>query len=147
MRAWKKKGIAGLLALSVCAAPVSAFAAETSVIISSGLDLETVESTFDDSRIVYGEAAPDTEITVTVSKLNRWGEAVEVYENTITVGSMGLFSITLPLEKGSNHITLTAVENGEETMQEEAVIKCVSKTVKKQLQRMIALPGLHTNLR
>ena len=147
MRAWKRKGIAGLLALSVCAAPVSAFAAESSVMISSGLDLETVESTFDDSRIVYGEAAPDTKITFTVSRLNRWGEAEAVYENTVRVGSMGLFSATLPLEKGSNYITLTAVENGEETMQEEAVIKRVSKTVKKQLQRIIALPGLHTNLR
>ena len=147
MRAWKRKGIAGLLALSVCAAPVSAFAAESSVMISSGLDLETVESTFDDSRIVYGEAAPGTKITFTVSRINRWGEAEAVYENTVRVGSMGLFSATLPLEKGSNQITLTAVENGEETMQEEAVIKRVSKTVKKQLQRIIALPGLHTNLR
>ena len=147
MRAWKKKGIAGLLALSVCAAPVSAFAAESSVTISSGLHLEAVESTFDDSRIVYGEAAPDTEIRFTVSRLNRWGEPMEVYEHTLTVGSMGLFSATLPLEKGSNHITLTAVENGEQTMQEETVIKCVSKAVKKQLQRIIALPGLHTNLR
>ena len=147
MKAWKKKGIAGVLALSVCAAPVSAFAAESSVTISSGLNLETVESTFDDSRIVYGEAAPDTKITFTVSRMNRWGEAEAVYENTLRVGSMGLFSATLPLENGSNHIRLTAVENGEETMQEEVVIKRVSKTVKKQLQRIIALPGLHTNLR
>lgn len=147
MRAWKRKGIAGLLALSVCVAPVSAFAAESSVIISSGLNLETVESTFDDSRIVYGEAAPGTKITFTVSRINRWGEAEAVYENTVRVGSMGLFSATVPLEKGSNQITLTAVENGEETMQEEVVIKRVSKTVKKQLQRIIALPGLHTNLR
>ena len=147
MKAWRMKGIAGLLALSVCAAPVSVFAAESSVIISSGLALETVESTFEDSRIVYGEAAPGTEITFTVSKLNRWGEPVEAYAHTLTVGSMGLFSTTLPLEKGSNHITLTAVENGEEIMQEEVVIKRVSKTVKRQLQRIIALPGLHTNLR
>lgn len=147
MKAYKKKGIAMLLAMSVC--PVSAFAAEPSVQISSGLDLEAdaAESTFDDSRIVYGEAAPDTEITFTVSRVNHWGEAVEIYEDTLTVGSMGLFSTTLPLEKGNNYITLTAVENGEETMQEEVVIKRVSKAVKQQLQRMIALPGLHTNLR
>lgn len=147
MRAWKKKGIAGILALSVCAAPVSAFAAGSSVSISSGLNPETAESTFDDSRIVYGEAAPRTEITFTVSRMDRWGETETVYENTLRVGSMGLFSATLPLEKGSNYITLTAVENGEETVQEEFVIKRVSKTVKKQLQRIIALPGLHTNLR
>ncbi len=147
MKAWKKKGVAMLLAMSVCAAPVSAFA--SSVNISSGLNLEmdAAESTFDDSRIVYGEAAPDTEITFTVSRLNHWGKAVEIYEDTITVGSMGLFSTTLPLEKGNNYITLTAVEDGEETVQEEVVIRRVSKTVKKQLQRMIALPGLHTNLR
>lgn len=149
MKAWKQKSIAMVLAMSVCVAPVSAFAAESSVNISSGLELEAdaAESTFDDSRIVYGEAAPDTEITFTVSKLNRQGEAVALYEDTLTVGSMGLFSTTLPLEKGNNYITLTAVENGEETMQQEVVIKRVSKDVKKQLQRMIALPGLHTNLR
>lgn len=138
-----------LLAMCICAAPVSAFASEPSVTISSGLELDadTTESTFDDNRIVYGEAAPDTEITFTVSRMNSWGEETEIYQDTLTVGSMGLFSTTLPLEKGNNHITLTAVENGEETMQETVVIKRVSKTVKQQLQRMIALPGLHTNLR
>ena len=50
---------------------------------------------------------------------------------------MGLFSVTLPLERGSNYIEMTA---GGETQQ--VVVKRVSQTVKTQLKRMIALPGL-----
>lgn len=144
MKAYKKKGIAAVLAVAVFAAPVSAYAASFN--ISSGLQLDTVEATFDDSRIIYGEAAPHTEVTFTVSAPDRPGGMKEIYTETITVGSMGLFSVTLPLQSGSNHITLTAEENGEAVV-EEVVIRRVSKAVKDQLQNMIALPGLHTTLR
>ena len=63
---------------------------------------------------------------------------VEIHKDTVTVGTMGLFSVTLPLERGNNYIGMTA---GGKT--EQAVVKRVSRAVKTQLQRMIALPGLN----
>lgn len=129
-----------MMAACFCFSPVSAFAAETNVTISSGLNLATeeVEYTFDDGRLVYGEAKPGTKITFTVSKMNRFGQMVERHKDVVTVGSMGLFSVNLPLERGNNYIKMTA---GGET--QEAIVKCVPLTVKAQLQRMIALPGLN----
>ena len=140
MKAYRKKLVGILLAMMFCFSPVSVFAAETGVTITSGLNLtsEEVECTFDDDRIVYGEAKPDTKITFTVSKMNRFGQMVELHKDTITVGSMGLFSATLPLERGNNYITMKA--DGET---KDVVVKRVPKTVKMQLQKMIALPGLN----
>ena len=140
MKAYRKKLIGILMAMMFCFSPVSAVAADSGVTITSGLNLETqvVECTFDDDRIVYGEAKPDTKITFTVSKMDRFGRMVELHHETVTVGSMGLFSATLPLERGNNYITMKA--DGET---EEIVVKRVPKTVKMQLQKMIALPGLH----
>lgn len=139
MKAYRKKGIGILLAMFLCFSPVSAFAADTGVTITSGLHLAStdVECTFDDSRIVYGEAKPNTKIVFTVSKMNRFGQMVELHKNTVTVGSMGLFSTTLPLERGNNYITMKANDGTEKT-----VVKRIPKTVKTQLQKMIALPGL-----
>ena len=150
MKTYRKKWIGILMAMLLCFSPVSAFAAETQtqVTIASGLDMkkEEIECTFDDSRIIYGEAAPNTKITFTVSKMNRFGAMIELYANTVTVGSMGLFTATLPLERGNNHITMIAESTGLEKTIETVVVKRVPQTVKQQLQRMIALPGLNMTL-
>ena len=141
MKTYRKKMIGMILAMLFCFSPVSVTAAELPVTISSGLNTTAAEVTFDDERIVYGEAAPGTQVTFTISKQNRFGEMVEIHKDSVTVGSMGLFSVTLPLERGSNYIEMTA---GGETQQ--VVVKRVSQTVKTQLKRMIALPGLNVML-
>lgn len=140
MKAYRRKWIGILMAMMFCFSPVSVLAAELPVTISSGLnmDAEEVECTFEEERIVYGEAAPGTKVVFTVSKMNRFGNMVELHKDTVTVGSMGLFSVTLPLERGNNYIDVTA---NDET--QEIVVKRVPQTVKTQLQRMIALPGLN----
>ena len=69
---------------------------------------------------------------------------LEIYKDTITVGSMGLFSTTLPLERGNNYIAMTVAGESGKT---EAVVKRIPQTVKSQLQRMIALPRLSGNLK
>lgn len=138
MKAYRKKLVGILMAMMFCFSPVSAAAASLPVTISSGLNMNAteVECTFDGERIVYGEAAPGTKVVFTVSKMNRFGNMVEFYRNTVTVGSMGLFSVTLPLERGNNYIDMKA---GVKT--QHVVVKRVPQTVKTQLQRMIALPG------
>ena len=141
MKTYRKKMIGMILAMLFCFSPVSVTAAELPVTISSGLNTEAAEVTFDDERIVYGEAAPGTKVTFTISKQNRFGEMVEIHKDSVTVGSMGLFSVTLPLERGSNYIEMTA--GGEK---QQVVVKRVSQTVKTQLKRMIALPGLNVML-
>jgi len=140
MKAYRKKWIGILMAMLFCFSPVSVLAAELPVTISSGLNMEAeeVECTFEEERIVYGEASPGTKVIFTVSKMNRFGNMVELHKDTVTVGSMGLFSVTLPLERGNNYIDVTA---NDET--QEVVVKRVPQTVKTQLQRMIALPGLN----
>ena len=143
MKTYRKKLIGMILAMLFCFSPVSTFAAEPGVHITSGLNLESeeVECTFEDTRIVYGEAKPNTKIVFTVSKMNRFGEMVELHKETVTVGSVGLFSATLPLERGNNHITMKA-----EGETRKVVVKRVPKTVKMQLQKMIALPGLRVTM-
>ena len=97
-----------LLAGVICCSSVSAFAAEienqTPVSITSGLDLERedTESTFDSSRTIYGEAQPDTTITVSVSRKNADGDMVVSDEQEVRVGSMGIFAATIALEMGYN---------------------------------------------
>ena len=144
MKAYRKKLIGILLVMVFCFSPVSVMAAELPVTISSGLhmELEEVESTFDAERIVYGEAAPGTEVTFTVSKMNRFGQMMELHRNEVKVGSLGLFSVTLPLERGNNFINMTV-----DGKTEQVVVKRVPQTVKTQLQRMIALPGLNVTLK
>ena len=144
MKAYRKKLVGILMAMVFCFSPVSVMAAELPVTISSGLhmELEEVESTFDAERIVYGEAAPGTEVTFTVSKMNRFGQMMELHRNEVKVGSLGLFSVTLPLERGNNFINMTV-----DGKTEQVVVKRVPQTVKTQLQRMIALPGLNVTLK
>ena len=139
MKTYRKKLVGILMAMMFCFSPVSAAAAEMPAMVSSGLDMTTeeMEYTFDEERIVYGAGEPGTKVVFTVSGQDRFGEATELHREVVTVNSMGLFSVTLPLERGINHITMTA---GGET--QETTVKCVPRTVKTQLQRMIALPGL-----
>lgn len=139
MQAYKKKMIGLALAAIFSFSPVSAYA--SSVNITSGLEVgsDEVECTFDSSRILYGEAKPGTKITFTVSKADRFGDMVETHRDTVTVGSMGLFSATLPLSRGNNYITCDDGESKTTT-----VLKQVPQQVKSQLQRMIALPGMNT---
>ena len=143
MKVYKKKLIGMVMAMMFCFSPVSVLAAEVPVMISSGLDMKTdeVEYTFEDARIVYGEAAPGTEVVFTVFGMNRFGKLVEQHRQEVTVGSMGLFSVTLPLEKGNNYIDMEA-----DGKTEHAVVKRVPQTVKTQLKRLIALPGLNVTL-
>lgn len=143
MKRMKKRLLGVLLAVLFAFSPVSAFAAEASVSITSGLTMEadTVEYTFEDSRIVYGEAAPNARITFSVSKKDAEGEWQESYRESLQVGSLGLFSATLPLETGYNQITLTARQKGCENTVQETIVKRLPKTVKKQLQSMLALPS------
>ena len=140
MKTYRKKLIGILMAMMFCFSPVSVMAAELPVEISSGLDMEAelAEHTFDEERIVYGAGQPGAKVVFTVSKINRFGEMVELHRNAVTVNSMGLFSVTLPLERGNNYIGMTV--DGET---QETVVKRVPRAVKNQLQRMIALPGLN----
>ena len=109
MKAYRKKLIGLALAAVFSFSPVSVFA--SSVNITSGLQIggDEVECTFDSSRILYGEAKPGTDITFTVSKMDRFGNMVETHRETVTVGSMGLFSETLPLSRGNNYISFADV--------------------------------------
>lgn len=72
MKAYRKKLIGLALAAVFSFSPVSVFA--SSVNITSGLQIggDEVECTFDSSRILYGEAKPGTDITFTVSKMDRF---------------------------------------------------------------------------
>lgn len=141
MKHIRKKLIGMVMAMMFCFAPVSAWAAEMPVTISSGLNMaaKEVECTFENNRVVYGEAAPGTKIVFTVSKMNRFGGMVTLHQRAVTVGSMGLFSVNLPLDRGNNYISMTA-----DGAKQQVVIKQVPQKVKKQLQSMIALPGLNT---
>ena len=110
MKITRKRIIGMLLAALICLSPVSAFAAETPVSVSSGLNLESweTESTFDAQRTIYGEAKPGTQISVSVSQKNANGDMVETQYQDLTVGSLGIFSATIELALGYNYVTLTA---------------------------------------
>ena len=146
MKRQMKKWLGIFAAAFLCFSPVSALAAETDtpLTITSGLDLECEEAecTFSEARIVYGEAEPDTWITFKVSVPDQNGEPEEIFSDEFSVGSLGLFSATLPLEMGYNYVTLTAELDGSDETAVEVTIKRVPQKVKKQLQRMIALPGM-----
>ena len=143
MKITRKRIIGMLLAALICLSPVSAFAAETPVSVSSGLNLESweTESTFDAQRTIYGEAKPGTQISVSVSQKNANGDMVETQYQDLTVGSLGIFSATIELALGYNYVTLTAEKSGYEKTSDTVTVKRVSQRIKKELQSMIALPG------
>ena len=56
---------------------------------------------------------------------------------------MGIFAATVGLEMGYNYVTLMADKAGYEEASYTVVIKRLPKQLKKDLQNMIALPGLY----
>ena len=60
-----------------------------------------------------------------------------------SVGSMGIFAATVGLEMGYNYVTLTADKAGYDEAYYTVVIKRLPNQLKKDLQNMIALPGLY----
>lgn len=142
-----QKLFAAVLALCMTLAPVSAYADEVSnpapITITSGLLLEEeiAEATFDESRMIYGEALPDTCITVWVSGMEEEDVPVENYYEEFQVGSLGIFSVLLPLEMGDNYITLQVDCDGYDASWYTTEIRRMPLSVKEELKRMIALPG------
>ena len=64
-------------------------------------------------------------------------------EQEVRVGSMGIFAATIALEMGYNYVTLTAEQDGYDTVSDTATIKRLPQQLKKELQTMIALPGVY----
>ncbi|WP_313526563.1 hypothetical protein [Anaerotignum sp.] len=133
--------------------PVSAFADEIDnpapISISSGLvfDTDGQEATFDSSRMVYGEAVPCTQIAVTICRKDSEGKLLQEYNEDYEVGSLGIFSMVLPLELGTNYIEFVVnCENYDETTYNFEVIR-KSQTVKEELKSLIALPKLIQSFR
>jgi hypothetical protein len=128
--------------------PVSAFADEiknpTPLSITSGLiiDEEVQESTFDDSRMVYGETVPFADITVTVCHMEWDGSMLEDYRDDFEVGSLGIFSMSLPLNMGTNYIEITVTDEEHDEATYSYELKRKPQAVKDELKNMIALPGL-----
>ncbi|MDD3393900.1 MAG: hypothetical protein EOM28_00615 [Clostridia bacterium] len=144
----RNKGFAVfIIALLLSFSPVCAFAEEIDnpapISITSGLsfDQECPEATFDDSRMIYGETLPFADISVTVCRKDADGVLFEDYNTELTVGSLGIFSMVLPLELGTNYIEI--IVNGEDY--DEASynfeIKRMPQRVKEELKNMMALPG------
>lgn len=137
-----------MIVLLLSISPVNAFADEINnpapLSITSGLgfDEDAQDVTFDDSRMVYGEATPFSNISVTVCRMDSEGAMFEDYSDAMEVGSLGIFSMVLPLELGTNYIEITVTSQGydEETYSYE--VKRKPQAVKDELKSMIALPGL-----
>lgn len=128
--------------------PVCAFAGETCnpapISITSGLvfEEERQDATFEDSRIIYGETMPFADITIVISRKDGEGNLLEDYSESFEVGSLGIFSTSLPLKLGTNYINLTVSSEGYDDSTYSFEIKRMPQKVKEQLKNMIALPGL-----
>lgn len=128
--------------------PVCAFAKEicnpTPIAISSGLifEEEKQDATFEDSRIVYGETIPFADISVIVSRKDAEGNTLQDYSESFEVGSLGIFSISLPLKLGTNYIDLSVSSQCYDNATYSFEIKRMPLSVKEQLKTMIALPGI-----
>ncbi|WP_352399510.1 hypothetical protein [Anaerotignum sp.] len=112
--------------------------------ISSGLvfDEDRQEATFDSSRMVYGEAVPCTQIAVSICRKDSEGKLLLEYNEDYEVGSLGIFSMVLPLELGTNYIEFVVnCKNYDEATYNFEVIR-KSQTVKEELKSLIALPRL-----
>jgi hypothetical protein len=137
-----------IIVLMLSISPVSAFADEiknpTPLSITSGLiiDEEVQESTFDDSRMVYGETVPFADITVTVCHMEWDGSMLEDYRDDFEVGSLGIFSMSLPLNMGTNYIEITVTDEEYDEATYSYELKRKPQAVKDELKNMIALPGL-----
>lgn len=144
MKQSKKRILGCLMAAFLCYSPVSAWAAETPIAISSGFDLTSEEtvSTFAERRTVYGEAKHGTQVSLSVDQKNAGGEMQNISTQTLTVGVMGIFSATVSLQEGYNYVTLTAEKDGYTTTSHTITIKRVPQQIKSELQNLIVLPGV-----
>ena len=88
-------------------------------------------------------AKPNTKVSVSVSCKDANGDMSVVSAQEVTVGSMGIFAATVGLEMGYNYVTLTADKAGYDEASYTVVIKRLPNQLKKDLQNMIALPGLY----
>ncbi len=138
-----------IVVLMLSISPISAFADDIKnpapFSITSGLNIdeeETQEATFDDSRMVYGEALPFADITVTVSRMNWDGSMLEEFRDDFEVGSLGIFSMSLPLNMGTNYIEITVTDEEYDVATYSYELKRKPQSVKDELKNMIALPGL-----
>ncbi|WMI81469.1 hypothetical protein [Anaerotignum sp. MB30-C6] len=151
---WRNKIFAMLLALLLFSfSPVYAFASEIEnpapISITSGLvfDEDGQDATFDSSRMVYGEAVPYSQISVTICGKDGDGDMQEEYSEDLEVGSLGIFSMSLPLELGTNYIELTVnCQNFDEAIYHFEVKRKPLK-VKDELKSMVALPGSIKNIK
>ena len=122
-------------------AAVSAYADDDIFEITGGLDMEkSNETTFDDSREIFGTAKKGTEIIITTYTKNDNDEYEEMECTEIDVGSSGYFSGNINLEMGMNYIKIEAI-NGEEYQEEEVKIKRKDISIMQALKENIALPG------
>lgn len=127
--------------------PVCTFADEIEnlapITITSGLvfEEEGQEATFESSRMVYGEAIPCTQVSVQIWSRDEEGCMAEEYYEDLQVGSLGIFSMILPLELGVNDIELTVNSEGYDEAIYFFEINRKSQTVKEELKTMVALPG------
>lgn len=140
-----QKRILGILAAGlIFCTPVSVLAADTPLTITSGFDWEgnQTQSTFSESRTIYGEAKPNTQITVSVSRKDSAGEMQTASVEQVTVGAMGIFAATVGLDMGYNYVTLSAQKEGYDEVSHTMVVKRLPQQLKQELQSMIALPGL-----
>lgn len=144
MKPYKKRILGCLMAAFLCYSPVSAWAAETPITISSGFDLssEDTVSTFAERRTIYGEAKSGTQITLSVDQKDACGNMQNISTQTLTVGIMGIFSATVALQEGYNYVTLTAEKDGYTSRTHTMTIKRVPQQIKSELQNLIVLPGL-----
>jgi len=147
MKQLQMRWLGVFMAMLLFVSPAIAFAQEkeepTYICITSGLpENDGVISTFNSARIVYGEAHPGTIVSVSVCRENRFNRYVEEFYEEIEVGSLGIFSITIPLSEGHNYITLTAQSEGCEEVIYDAAIRRLPEQVRTELQKMIALPTM-----
>lgn len=136
-----------IISLLLSFSPVCAFAEEIDnlapISITSGLsfDQQCPEATFDESRMIYGETVPFANVSVTVCRKDADGVLIEDYNAGLTVGSLGIFSMALPLELGTNHIEIIVNGKGYDEASYNFEIKRMPQKVKDELKNMMALPG------
>ena len=132
-----------LIALS----PVLAFADITSkpapLSITSGLivEEEKQDATFEESRMVYGEALPFGDISVLVCRRDAEGNLLEDYTENFEVSSLGMFNVSLPLKLGTNYIAFQVSSESYNDATYNFEIKRMPQKVKDELKAMVALPG------
>ena len=92
------------------------------------------QSTFAAGDILYGEALPDTCITITISS-----ETSETVYST-KVGASCIFNLPFSLEEGKNDITVEAEYDGQTQELCSVQVTRLSQEVKDKLEHIIVFP-------